>query len=374
MKILKSGTNISNKTLSIIFNLIIPVALSFLFFVDSVSGTDKILSIVFSFTFPETLFDTSYDNMKQDNSVEISQKLNSSVSATQSSTISNINIPSDIYKLIVDAEKKYSNSSNDGKIIEVDYSRQNATSEFNGIYLRNTTLNHKVNITDYINKKVFADVNKSQPSVLIYHTHGSESYELLDRGYYTNERSSISNNTQENVIRVGEEICKVLEKNGYKTIHDKTIYDEEYGGAYDRSYENVKKILKENPSIQVVLDIHRGTIYQKDGSRIKPVTAIGDRKNAQIQIISGCEDGNVTDFPDWEKNFTFALNLQKKLVDSNPTIARPVHLCSRKYNMDLMPCALQIEIGTDANTLLEAVCSAEIFAESLTALLKECEI
>ena len=374
MKILKSGTNISNKTLSIIFNLIIPVALSFLFFVDSVSGTDKILSIVFSFTFPETLFDTSYDNMKQDNSVEISQKLNSSVSATQSSTISNINIPSDIYKLIVDAEKKYSNSSNDGKIIEVDYSRQNATSEFNGILIRNTTLNHKVNITDYINKKVYADVNKSQPSVLIYHTHGSESYELLDRGYYTNERSSISNNTQENVIRVGEEICKVLEKNGYKTIHDKTIYDEEYGGAYDRSYENVKRILKENPSIQVVLDIHRGTIYQKDGSRIKPVTAIGDRKNAQILIISGCEAGNVTDFPVWEKNFTFALNLQKKLVDSNPTIARPVHLCSRKYNMDLMPCALQIEIGTDANTLLEAVCSAEIFAESLTALLKECEI
>ncbi len=374
MKILKSGTNISNKTLSIIFNLIIPVALSFLIFLDSVSVTDKILSIVFSFTFPETLFDTSYDNMKQDNSVEISQKLNSSVSATQSSTISNINIASDIYELIVDAEKKYSNSSNDGKIIEVDYSRQNATSEFNGIYLRNTTLNHKVNITDYINKKVCAEVNKSQPSVLIYHTHGSETYELLDRGYYTNERSSISNNPEENVIRVGEEICKVLEKNGYKTIHDKTLYDEEYGGAYDRSYENVKKLLKENTSIQVVLDIHRGTIYQKDGSRIKPVTQIGDRKIAQIQIISGCEDGNVTGFPDWEKNFTFALNLQKKLVDSSPTIARPLNLCSRKYNMDLMPCALQVEIGTDANTLLEAVYSAELLAESLTALLKECEI
>ena len=52
---------------------------------------------------------------------------------------------------------------------------------------------------------------------------------------------------------------------------------------------------------------------------------------------------------------------------------RPLLLCSRKYNMHLMPCALQIEIGTDANTLLEAVYSAELFAESLSQLLKEYE-
>ena len=175
------------------------------------------------------------------------------------------------------------------------------------------------------------------------------------------------------MIRIGEEICSVLEKNGYKTIHDETIYDEKFNGAYERSCEGVTKILRENPSIQVVLDIHRGTIYQKDGSRIKTVTEINGKKTAQIQIISGCEDGNVTGFPEWEKNFTFALNLQKKIADNTPELVRPLNLCSRKYNMHLTPCALQIEIGTDANTLLEAVYSARFFAEHLSTLLKELE-
>ncbi len=356
------------------FNLIIPVALSIVMLLDNVPITEKLISFSFCFTFPESVFGVDADYDKQENTKETLQSFNSSVNAVQLSSTANLDIPSDIYQLMLDAEQRYKSASNDGNIIEVDYSRHNATSEFNGILLRNTTLNCKVSISDYINREIPIEIDVSKPSVLIYHTHSSETYELLDKGYYSNLRSSLSNNSYENMIRVGEEICKVLEKNGYKTIHDKTIYDEEYSGAYERSRANVARILKENPSIQVVLDIHRGSIYQKDGSRIKTVTEINSKKTAQIQILCGCEDGNVTNFPDWENNFTFALNLQKKIVNNNPTIVRPLNLCSRKYNMDLMPCALQIEIGTDANTLLEAVYSAELFAESLTALLKECEI
>lgn len=338
---------------------------------DNVPFAEKLLSASFSLTFPESVFKEHFYYVKDEETGDVQQNLNSTVNSTQVSTVIDSAIPQDIYNLIKNAESKYANFSNDGKIVEMNYCRQNATSEFNGILLRNTTLNHKVNISDYINKKVYASVDVTQPTVLIYHTHSSETYELLDRGYYSKERSSISDNPKENMIRVGEEICRILEENGYKTIHDKTVYDKEYNGAYNRSFEGVKRILKENPSIQVVLDVHRGTIYQKDGSRIKTVKKINDKKIAQIQIISGCEDGNVTDFPNWEKNFTFALNLQKKITDNNAELVRPLLLCSRKYNMNLMPCALQIEIGTDANTLLEAVYSARLFAESLSELLKE---
>ncbi|MBE6803717.1 MAG: hypothetical protein E7528_02315 [Ruminococcaceae bacterium] len=291
-------------------------------------------------------------------------------------TSANINsvIPDDIQKLVEDAEKKYANSSNDGQIISADYSKQNATSEYNGIYLRNTTLNHKINIEEYLNKQVQAFITENKPAVLIYHTHTTETYELLDRDFYTNERDIRSTNAKENVVRVGEEICKVLEENGYKTIHDKTVYDESLNGAYDRSRTNISKILKDNPSIQIVLDVHRDSIYQKDNSKIKTVTEIDGRKAAQIMLITGCEDGNVTGFPNWQKNLTFAVNLQEKLTSDNKTLTRPLMFCSRKYNMDLVPCALSVEIGTDANTLSEAVYSAGLFANSLADFLEEYKI
>lgn len=280
-------------------------------------------------------------------------------------------LPPDILKLIQDAEAKYANSSNDGKITESDYSTKNATSEFGGAFLRNTTKSHSVNIEEYLKKQVQAHILDDGPAVLVYHTHTTETYELLDRGFYTKQRSSRSENSAENMIRVGEEICRTLEKNGYKTIHDKNIYDEQYSGAYDRSRKAVIRLLADNPSVQVVVDVHRDAIYQKDGSRIKPVTVINGQKAAQIMIISGCEDGNVTDFPNWQKNLTFALHLQQKTANDNAGLMRPLMLCSRKYNMDVMPCAVTVKIGTDANTLSEAVYSAELFGKSLSELLKE---
>lgn len=296
---------------------------------------------------------------------------NGASDALASSSSVSSKIPPDILKLINEAESKYAEASNDGQIIEADYSQKNATAEYDGIYLRNTTKTRSVNIGEMLEKKVYADNISGEPAVLIYHTHTSETYELLDRGFYTKERESRSSDSAENMIRVGEEICRALEENGFKAIHDKTVYDEQYGGAYDRSRANVSKILKDNPSVCVVLDIHRDAIYQKDGARIKPVAAVDGEKAAQIMLISGCEEGIITDFPNWEKNLAFALNLQKRLSKDCPSLMRPLMFCSRKYNMDLTPCALSVEIGSDANTLSEAVYSARLFADSLSEFLKE---
>ncbi len=286
-----------------------------------------------------------------------------------SSTI--YSVPEDIDKLMKEAEEKYSDSVPAGNITEKDYSKQNATSEYDGVYVRNTTLSHDIDISEYLSRRVYADIDKSKPSVLIYHTHTSESYELLDRGFYSDDRASRNDDAAENMIRVGEAVCSVLEENGFKTIHDKTVYDEEYNGAYERSCDSISKILKDNPSIQIVLDIHRDAIYQKDGSKIKTVKEINGRKAAQVMLISGCEDGNVADFPNWQKNLAFATQLQKKISDDFDGLLRPLMFCGRKYNMHLMPCAISVEIGTDANTLAEAVYGAELFSESLCRFMEE---
>lgn len=317
---------------------------------------------------PQALFNNNEDNISSDEIDKMALSENITDYKTESSVSS---ISDDVLSLMKKAEKTYANSSNDGKIIEKDCMIHNATSEYNGIYVRNTTLEHEIDIPKYLKGKVYADIDKDESSVLIYHTHTTETYELLDRGFYTNERSSRSENSKENMVRIGDEVCRALESKGYKTIHDKTIYDKEYNGAYDRSFENIKKILMDNPSIQIVLDIHRDAIYQKDGSKIKTVTEINGKKAAQITIVSGCEDGNVTDFPNWEKNLAFAVQLQNKMKNDNPTLMRPLLFCSRRYNMHLTSCSLVVEIGTDANTLDEAVYSAKLFGLSLAEFLED---
>ncbi len=364
----------AERVIDIAVKALLPLLLCFsvlLFGADSV--TEKLLTTSFAISHPLSFFTAENQTEEKTNTENIVENENPQTQTVNSSIV--FTASSDIKKLVDEAEEKYKNSSNDGNISAEDYSIKNATAEYNGIYLRNTTQEHsEIDIANYLNKKVQASVDKNEPAVLIYHTHTTETYELLDRGFYTNERSTRSENSAENMVRVGEEICKVLESNGYKTIHDKTVYDDTVSGAYARARENISKILKENPSIQVVLDIHRDSIYLKDGTRVKTVSQINGEKVAQIMITTGCEDGNVTDFPNWEKNLTFALNLQQSLVREAPSLMRPLNLAGRKYNMDLVPCALHIEIGTDANTLTEAVNSATIFGEALSKLLKGYEI
>ncbi len=367
---MQKRTNNSNRVYEYVFISVLPILLIVSLLFGGMENTiEKMLYAGTYLSNPEKIFSKFEENVKSDGIDEMAVSENVSNKTDSSATFSAI--PNDIAKLISQAEKKYANSSNDGKIIEKDYSTQNATSEYNGVFIRNTTLEHDIIIEDYLKRQVYANIDEGKPSVLIYHTHTTETYELLDRGFYTEDRSSRSEDLAENMVRVGEAICSVLEKDGYKTIHDKTVYDKEYSGAYDRSCEAISKILKDNPSIQIVLDIHRDAIYQKDGSKIKTVTEIDGKKAAQIMLISGCEDGNVTDFPNWEKNLAFATQLQNKLKNDNSKLMRPLMFCSRKYNMHLMPCAISVEIGTDANTLAEAVYSAELFAKSLSEFLEE---
>lgn len=366
-------TNISEKIVEYIAKSIIPIIIVIsLFSTNDAKSVKNILLNASAFlSYPvETIYQYKQKNVTKDD--EIVSSMGEVQSASQSVTIKS-DIPDDIQKLIDEAKVQYANSSNDGKIIEEDYSHKNATAEYDKILLRNTTTDKNIEIGNYINRNVVANISKSQPVVLVYHTHTSESYELLDRDFYTNERSIRSDNKKETVVRIGEEICKTLNEKGYKTIHITDTFDTQYSGAYERSREKVSGVLKNNPSIQIVLDIHRDSIYEKDGTRTKTVTEIDGKKIAQIMLTTGCETGNVTDFPNWEKNLTFALRLQQQLSTDNPKIIRPLLFSSRKYNMDLLPCALSVDIGTDANTLTEAVYSARYFAESLANFLKELE-
>lgn len=280
--------------------------------------------------------------------------------------------PSDIAALSAEFESKHSGDKGDGKIVEMQYSKANATNVYKNICVKNATATKALNIEKVLKQPVdLKAVDKSQPAVLIFHTHTTEGYELLDRGFYTNSYTGRSESVSKNMVRVGDEIAKMLEDAGYKVIHDTEIHDRKYTGAYDHSRKSVEAYLKKYPSIQVVLDIHRDAIHLSNGNKIKPTAEINGKKAAQIMIITGAEEGKVTDFPDWEYNLRFALKLQQTCETMYPGLMRPVFFSQRKYNMNLSHCNLLLEMGSDANTLDEAAYSGRLVGTAVAKILDE---
>ena len=280
--------------------------------------------------------------------------------------------PQDILELSKAYKEKYSNAQHDGKILEKTYDKTSATSVFKNITVRNTTSSHSINIEKSLNQEAKLSISdKSKPTVLIFHTHTTESYQMTDEGWYTNSYPTRHNEKNQNMVRVGDAICKELEKSGIGVIHDTEIHDAKYTGAYDNSRATVEKILKENPTIQIVLDVHRDAIQQSDGTKIKPTFSFDGKKAAQLMIIAGCEDGKVKDFPNWAQNLTFALQIHQKTETMFPTMMRPILFSARKYNMDVVPCSVLLEFGSDSNTLAEAEYSGHLFGKALAAYIEE---
>lgn len=243
---------------------------------------------------------------------------------------------------------------------------------FGNISVFNETKNHKADIKNQLSVGTDITIAKNaQPQVLIYQTHTCESYLQNDSGFYDPQDTLQTTDINLNMCRIGSEIAFSLNSAGIKTIHDTTILDyPDYTGAYDRGLELVKGYLKKYPTIKIVLDIHRDSIQYSDGTRIKPTTVINGRKAAQIMIVAPCDEGDTAlPIPDWKYNYRFGLRLQQALAQAYPMLCRPLDLCPRRYNMQVSHGALLIDVGSDANTMDEAVSSAQLFGNVLANLL-----
>ena len=209
------------------------------------------------------------------------------------------------------------------------------------------------------------------PQVLVYHTHATEGYEPADRGYFDLEGTWRSTEASENMVAVGDSLTSVLTENGIGVVHDGTMHDDpSYNGSYQRSAVTISGYLEKHPEISVCLDIHRDAIEPSETEIMKPTAVINGKKAAQIMIIAGCDDGTMN-MPDYWENLRFAAALADKLEELYPGICRPILFDYRKYNMDLSPGLLLIEIGATGNTLEEAQYSAELLGNALAELLIE---
>ena len=209
------------------------------------------------------------------------------------------------------------------------------------------------------------DLRGSEPTVLILHTHATESYtkttEVYDETYYR------THNENYNMVRIGQQVAELLEAAGISVIHDRTLHDApSYEEAYDRSREAAKAYLEQYPSICLVLDLHRDAADMTQG-QLRTLATIDGQESAQLMLVVGTSASGQP-HPNWQQNLALAEKLHVVLQKENPGVCRPILLRNQRFNQDLHPGALLVEVGAAGNTLPEALLAAEALAEAISTL------
>lgn len=221
----------------------------------------------------------------------------------------------------------------------------------------------KLDVGQFLTFDATMKQDSSLPQILIYHTHSQEGF--VD---------SVAGDPSTTIVGVGEKLAGILrEEYGFHVIHDTGIYDlpnRDY--AYSVSAPAIEKILAENPSIEVVIDLHRDGV----SGTTHLVQEVGGRQTAQFMFFNGISYLNATGDIDYLKNpyikENLAFSFQMKLAADRyyPGFARNIYLKGLRYNMHYRPKSLLIEVGAQTNTVQEAMNAAEPLAQILAMVLK----
>ena len=202
-----------------------------------------------------------------------------------------------------------------------------------------------------------AALGEDAPQVLIVHTHGSEAYTMPPGEEYEDTGSFRTADASVSVIRVGDELARVLSGYGISVLHDRALYDDpEYNGAYYRAEDAIEAYMEKYPSIGFILDVHRDALEDKAGHQYKVVTR-EDPDCAQVSLVMG------SSWEGWQENLKFAVAVQQHLTERYPTLMRPLTLRNSDYNEYFTPGSLLVEIGAAGNSLDEALKAVRVFGE-----------
>lgn len=210
--------------------------------------------------------------------------------------------------------------------------------------------------------------------VLIYHTHTSEAYSQSYTGFYYTDMETRTSNQEQSVVAAGAALKQALEAAGFGVVHDTTVNDTLYNGSYDRSWEVLQKNLEAYPAIQVTIDVHRDSMTTDSGVKYKPTVTIDGRKAAQVMLIAGCDaDGGWGDFPRWEENLRLACGCSKACRGCIPAWPAP-EFFQQQVQHERHPGSMLVEVGTEVNTVSEAVYSGQLVGEAIAQALEDCVV
>ena len=203
------------------------------------------------------------------------------------------------------------------------------------------------------------------PQVLIYHTHATEAYTPSGSDTYKPSGDMRTTDTNQNVVRVGTELCKVLEARGIETVHLTELYDyPAYNGSYGRSLAAVQAALKKYPTVQMTIDVHRDAILDEDGTKHKVSAEIGGKTVARLMLVMGTNASGLA-FDDWKTHLNYAVTLQSALNADHPGLMRSINLRKQRFNLHLTPGSMLLEVGASGNTLAEAIAAVQLFGGTL---------
>ena len=207
--------------------------------------------------------------------------------------------------------------------------------------------------------------DSSVPQILIYHTHSQEEY--ADFG---------PANPGATVIGNGNYLAELLRAKGWNVIHDTSTYDIQGGKldrnrAYTYALEGITQILQENPTIQVILDLHRDGVKES----LHLVHDVNGKPTANIMFFQGMSrtpEGNIEYLPNpyLEENLAFSFQMQLAASGRYPGLTRKIYLKGLRYNLHLRPRSALIEVGAQTNTSEEARNAMEPLAELLDIVLQ----
>lgn len=210
---------------------------------------------------------------------------------------------------------------------------------------------------------VHINADMSQPKVLIFHTHAHEMYADSKSG--------------EGVIGAGELLKQTLETEyGVKCLHVTESFDTVDGklqilGAYERMEPRIRQILKENPSIEMAIDLHRDGV----GENVRLVSEADGERCAKFMFFNGlCKkadsDGILRqadglENPYVEQNLALSLKAQMCANKLYPGLTRKIYLNAYRYSLHMLPKSMLIELGAQTNTEQEVKNSVKKLARVL---------
>lgn len=238
---------------------------------------------------------------------------------------------------------------------------ENLVREFYTIDANTMAGSDQLNVEQLLARDMAVSKEGEGPQILIYHTHSQEAF-----------ADSVPGDRSTSIVGVGNRLTEILqEEYGYSVLHHTVQYDTVRDDAYAEALPGIEQVLAENPSIQVVIDLHRDSVAE--GTRL--VMDLDGRPTARFMFFNGLsrtrKTGNIAYLynENQDANLAFSFQMQLKAAEYYPGLTRKIYLKGYRYNMHLCPKSLLVELGAQNNTVEEAMNACDPLAHILDMVL-----
>ncbi len=212
------------------------------------------------------------------------------------------------------------------------------------------------------------ELSGDAPTVLILHTHSTEAYTATSDDTYQESSAYRTLDPDRNMLSVGAYVAGILEQGGIHVLNDTTLHDHpEYTGSYGRARDTIADYLERYPSIRLILDLHRDASDGSAGGQLNTSATVDGQNAAQLMLVVGTGQGGLS-HPNWQQNLSLAVKLQAVLETEHPGLCRSISLRTERFNQDMLPGALLVEMGGAGDTRQEVLVTGKALAEGILRL------